>query len=44
MWYSFVLIVFAVLSIMTPLGNGYIKKHPWNFNENSSGISKELDA
>ena len=44
MWYSFILIVFAILSIMTPLGNGYIKKHPWNFNENSSGISNELDA
>lgn len=30
-WYAFFLMVFAIISIVTPFGNGYITKHPWDF-------------
>lgn len=34
MWYSFVLVVFAIVAILTPFGNGYLRKHPWDFEKN----------
>lgn len=33
-WYTFILAIFAILSIVTPLGNGYLIKNPWNFENN----------
>ncbi|WP_353094818.1 Na+/H+ antiporter NhaC family protein [Tissierella praeacuta] len=33
-WYCFVLVVFAILSILTPFGNGYLTKNPWDFAKN----------
>lgn len=33
LWYQLLLGAVLVLSIFFPFANGYIKKHPWNFNE-----------
>ncbi|GAA0737141.1 Na+/H+ antiporter NhaC family protein [Clostridium oceanicum] len=33
-WYSFILAIFAVISIVTPFGNGYLNKKPWQFKDN----------
>ena len=33
LWYQLLLAVFLTLSIFFPFANGYIKKHPWNFEE-----------
>lgn len=33
LWYPQALCFFLVLSIFFPFANGYIKKHPWNFQE-----------
>ncbi|MDR1773324.1 MAG: Na+/H+ antiporter NhaC family protein [Clostridioides sp.] len=42
-WYCVVLAIFAVISIFTPLGNGYLKKHPWNF-ENETNETNEVNV
>ncbi|HLR35367.1 MAG TPA: Na+/H+ antiporter NhaC family protein [Tissierellales bacterium] len=34
MWYPFILVIFAIISILTPFGNRYLRKNPWNFEEN----------
>lgn len=31
LWYQFALAFFAILSIYVPFADGYIKKHPWDF-------------
>ena len=31
LWYQFALAFFGILSIFIPFANGYIKRHPWNF-------------
>ena len=31
LWYQFALTFFGILSIFIPFANGYIKRHPWNF-------------
>lgn len=31
-WYNYALAVFAILSIFIPFADGYIKKHPWNYD------------
>lgn len=31
LWYQFALAFFVILSIYVPYADGYIKKHPWNF-------------
>ena len=33
LWYQLLLALFLTLSIFFPFANGYIKKHPWNFEE-----------
>ena len=33
MWYPLALAVFAIISILTPFGNSYITKNPWNFEK-----------
>lgn len=33
-WYCFILVIFAILSILTPFGNGYLAKNPWDFVNN----------
>ena len=33
LWYQVLLALFLTLSIFFPFANGYIKKHPWNFEE-----------
>ncbi|MBU5675133.1 Na+/H+ antiporter NhaC family protein [Alkaliphilus sp. MSJ-5] len=33
-WYCYILVIFAILSIVTPFGNGYLAKNPWNFVNN----------
>ena len=33
LWYQLLLAVFLILSIFFPFADGYIKKHPWNFEE-----------
>ncbi|EMB41762.1 Na+/H+ antiporter NhaC family protein [Treponema denticola] len=33
LWYQLLLALFLTLSIFFPFVNGYIKKHPWNFEE-----------
>lgn len=32
-WYSFLLTLFGILSIFVPFADGYIKKHPWNWEK-----------
>lgn len=34
MWYSILLAIFAVISILTPFGNRYLRRNPWNFEKN----------
>ena len=33
LWYQYLLAIFAIASIFIPFANGYINKHPWNFEE-----------
>lgn len=33
LWYQFALGFFAILSIFIPFADGYIKKHPWDFEK-----------
>ena len=33
-WYTFILAIFAILSILTPFGNGYLMRNPWDFENN----------
>ncbi|KNF09105.1 transporter, NhaC family [Gottschalkia purinilytica] len=33
-WYCFILVIFAILSIVTPFGNRYLAKNPWDFVNN----------
>lgn len=33
-WYTFILAIFAILSIVTPFGNGYLIRNPWDFKNN----------
>ncbi|NLY19780.1 MAG: Na+/H+ antiporter NhaC family protein [Tissierellia bacterium] len=33
LWYQFALAFFAILSIYIPFANGYINKHPWDFEK-----------
>ncbi|SHH40827.1 Na+/H+ antiporter NhaC [Anaerosphaera aminiphila DSM 21120] len=33
LWYQFALAFFAILSIFIPFANGYINKHPWDFEK-----------
>ncbi|MBU5438371.1 Na+/H+ antiporter NhaC family protein [Tissierella sp. MSJ-40] len=33
-WYCFILVIFAILSILTSFGNGYLAKNPWDFVNN----------
>lgn len=33
LWYQFALAFFAILSIFVPFANGYINKHPWDFDK-----------
>lgn len=32
-WYSFLLALFGILSVFVPFADGYIKKHPWKWEE-----------
>ncbi len=46
-WYSFLLALFGILSIFVPFADGYIKKHPWNWDENREESvvgGRELEA
>lgn len=33
LWYQFLLAISAVISIFIPFADGYIKKHPWNYEK-----------
>ncbi|HAE92101.1 Na+/H+ antiporter NhaC family protein [Tissierella praeacuta] len=33
-WYCFILVIFAILSVLTPFGNGYLSRNPWDFVNN----------
>ena len=33
LWYQFALGIFVILSIFIPYADGYIKKHPWDFDK-----------
>ena len=33
LWYQYLLAFFAILSIFIPYANGYINKHPWDFEK-----------
>lgn len=33
LWYQFALAFFAILSIFIPFADGYLKKHPWDFEK-----------
>lgn len=35
MWYPFMLAIFTIVSILTPFGNRYLIKNPWDFKKDS---------
>jgi Na+/H+ antiporter NhaC len=42
LWYQFALAFFVILSIYVPFADGYIKKHPWDF-ENWKPVDESSD-
>lgn len=42
LWYQFILAFIVILSIFFPFANGYIKKHPWDFEKWQPMESKDI--
>ncbi len=40
-WYCFLLALFGILSIFIPFADGYIKKHPWNWEQDAKNDSEQ---
>lgn len=34
LWYQWLLLIFAIISIYIPFADGYIRRNPWNFTKN----------
>ncbi|EDT86281.1 Na+/H+ antiporter NhaC family protein [Clostridium botulinum] len=43
MWYPFILTIFGIIFILTPFGNGYLKKHPWNFENSRPAVNGSFE-